>query len=76
MSSFKDATAVKSVRMDLENSNLGLAAFEVAQIGNLCPADAEEARALIPSLNRDGRHIDNGELDEVLKKVQSKMAFS
>ena len=32
-------------------SEMSLAEFEMAQLGNLCPETAEEARALIPSLN-------------------------
>lgn len=31
-------------------TEMALSEFEMAQLGNLCPETAEEARALIPSL--------------------------
>jgi DNA-directed RNA polymerase II subunit RPB4 len=48
--------------------------FEVAQLGNLCPEDADEAKALVPSLallNIDGepRDIDSASLTEVLQQI-------
>lgn len=48
-------------------SEMSLAEFEMAQLGNLCPETAEEARALIPSLN--------GKLeDDLLQKILEDMA--
>lgn len=48
-------------------SEMSLAEFEMAQLGNLCPESAEEARALIPSLN--------GKLDDdLLQKILEDMA--
>lgn len=48
-------------------SEISLAEFEMAQLGNLCPESAEEARALVPSLN--------GKLDEdLLQKILDDMA--
>ena len=76
VSTFKSAADVKGARIELENPELQLAPFEVAQLGNLCPSDAEEARALIPSLNREGRHIDNSLLDAALKHVAEFQKFS
>lgn len=50
-------------------SEMSLAEFEMAQLGNLCPESAEEARALIPSLN--------GKLDDdVLQKILEDMSTS
>ena len=48
--------------------------FEVAQLGNLCPEDADEAKALIPSLalpTLEGmaRDIDSAQLTEVLQGI-------
>ena len=62
------ASAVASPR-DLET--FGLEPFEVAQLGNLCPADAHEAKALVPSLAMPGRDIDNTQLTELLEQLNS-----
>jgi DNA-directed RNA polymerase II subunit RPB4 len=58
-----------SDRRDLEN--FGLEPFEVAQLGNLCPGDAQEAKALIPSLAMPDRDIDNTRLTELLEQLNS-----
>lgn len=48
-------------------TEMSLAEFEMAQLGNLCPESAEEARALIPSLN--------GKLDDdLLQKILEDMS--
>lgn len=48
-------------------SEMSLAEFEMAQLGNLCPETAEEARALIPSLS--------GKIEEdLLQKILEDMA--
>lgn len=48
-------------------NEMSLEEFEMAQLGNLCPESAEEARALIPSLN--------GKLeDDLLQKVLEDMS--
>jgi len=54
--------------------------FEVAQLGNLCPEDADEAKALVPSLalpNIDGqpRDIDSASLTEVLQQICDSRQF-
>merc|ERR1712192_263617 len=46
---FGDKESTTRVRQDLEKLK-GLQDFEIAQLGNLCPDDAEEAKTLIPSL--------------------------
>lgn len=56
-------------RRDLEK--FGLAPFEVAQLGNLCPETAQEAKALIPSLAMPDREIDNSQLKELLEQLNS-----
>ena len=66
---------LKQVRIDLESGNLGLEAFEVAQLGNLCPENAQEAKALVPSLSIDGRDIDNQQLSELLAQLNSYKQF-
>ena len=55
---------------DLEK-HPGLDPFEVAQLGNLTPQDAQEARALVPSLDMSGRDIDNAQLTEILEQLNS-----
>ena len=41
------------------------------QLGNLCPDDSEEAKALIPSLQMPDRDIDTGVLTDVLTSIAS-----
>jgi len=67
---FRDREVVSQVRRDLEK-HTDLDAFEVAQLGNLCPQDAQEARALVPSLDMSGRDIDNAQLTEILEQLNS-----
>ena len=55
---------------DLEK-HPGLDPFEVAQLGNLCPKDAQEAKTLIPSLNMPHRDFDNSALSELLEQLDS-----
>ena len=43
----------------------------MAQLGNLCPNDAHEAKALVPSLAMPGREIDNTLLTELLDQLNS-----
>mmetsp|Transcript_25148 Transcript_25148/g.63248 ORF Transcript_25148/g.63248 Transcript_25148/m.63248 type:complete len:137 (+) Transcript_25148:54-464(+) len=54
-SRFDSQTAVREARKTLERNQLHQ--FEVATVGNLCPAEAEEAKALVPSL--EGRFADS-----------------
>ena len=63
------------VGRDLEATSF-LEPFEVAQIGNLCPVDAQEAKALIPSLDMPERHIDNKDLTDLLAQVSSYQQFT
>ena len=67
---FRDREVVSQVRRDLEK-HPGLDPFEVAQLGNLCPQDAQEARTLIPSLDMPGRDVDNAQLTEILEQLNS-----
>ncbi|XP_077998053.1 DNA-directed RNA polymerase II subunit RPB4-like [Glandiceps talaboti] len=46
--------------------------FELASLANLCPESAEEAKALVPSL--EGRFEDE-ELQEILDNIQTKRSF-
>ena len=63
------------VRSALEK--FGLEPFEVAQLGNLTPEDAQEAKALVPSLdNMPGRNIDDSALTELLKQIAEYKQFS
>ncbi|QRV74322.1 DNA-directed RNA polymerase II subunit RPB4 [Ceratobasidium sp. AG-Ba] len=48
-----------------------LTQFETAQIANLCPADVDEARNIIPSLVK----IDEDRLQELLDEVQKLRKF-
>ena len=67
---FRDREVVSQVRRDLEK-HPGLDPFEVAQLGNLCPEDAAEAKALIPSLTMDGRAISDAQLTDMLEQLNS-----
>uniref|UniRef100_A0A914WIJ4 RNA polymerase Rpb4/RPC9 core domain-containing protein n=2 Tax=Plectus sambesii TaxID=2011161 RepID=A0A914WIJ4_9BILA len=70
MARFKNRETIRAVRTLLASKPLHK--FEVAQIGNLCPETAEEAKALIPSLENK---LEDDELEEILKDVQSKKTF-
>ncbi|CAI5441129.1 unnamed protein product [Caenorhabditis angaria] len=70
MARFKNRETIRSVRGVFAEKHFHK--FEVAQIANLCPESAEEAKALIPSLENK---IEDAELDEVLKDVQAKRTF-
>ena len=52
--------------------------FEVAQLGNLCPEDAEEAKILIPSLQMNSRQtaVDSDALTQVLQALDSCKQFT
>jgi len=61
-----------AARSELEKQPI--AEFEVAQLGNLCPEDADEAKALIaslalPTLEGMARDIDSAQLTEVLQGI-------
>mmetsp|Transcript_41011 Transcript_41011/g.92852 ORF Transcript_41011/g.92852 Transcript_41011/m.92852 type:complete len:145 (-) Transcript_41011:118-552(-) len=67
---FTDRDTVKRVRDDLEKKNYE--DFEIVQLGNLLPGDAEEAKTLIPSLRMPDRQtgpVDSGALSEVLNQI-------
>lgn len=66
----QNKTAVLAVResFDARASQLGLHPFEVAQLVNLMPADAEEAKAIIPSLREEDK-IANDKLNELLMEL-------
>merc|ERR1712048_89877 len=77
---FQDREAVQTVRTDLERVT-GLQEFEIAQLGNLCPDDAEEAKTLIPSLQltqlpQKTRHVNSEELTDALQKMGDSKHFS
>ena len=46
--------------------------FEVSQLVNLCPENAEEAKALIPSLEHK---LDEDELESLLRELHTKKSF-
>ncbi|VDD89020.1 unnamed protein product [Enterobius vermicularis] len=70
MARYKSRETIRAVRTLLANKPLHK--FEVAQIANLCPESAEEAKALIPSLENK---MEDDELDELLKDLHSKKTF-
>eukprot|EP00965_Chrysotila_dentata_P131031 4331512-Pleurochrysis_carterae.AAC.3 len=53
-----------------------LNSFEGVQLGNLFPEDAEEARALVPSLQLDGRGMDTDRLNELLQALADCKQFT
>ncbi|WKX96986.1 hypothetical protein Q1695_012998 [Nippostrongylus brasiliensis] len=70
LSRFKNRETIKAVRAIF--SQKPLHKFEVAQIVNLCPETAEEAKALIPSLENK---LEDDDIDEILRELQSKKSF-
>eukprot|EP00741_Cyanophora_paradoxa_P021649 tig00000241_g20895.t1 len=69
-SRIKNQQAVSELRSMLEGRHSGdkkLEPFQLVSLVNLCPETAEEARALIPTLDR----FDDAELDEMLKDIAS-----
>ncbi|KAF7724568.1 RNA polymerase B [Apophysomyces ossiformis] len=63
-SRFSNWESVHEVRKVLDQN--GMAQFEVAQLANLCCEDAEEAKALIPSL---ANKVDDEKLQEMLNQM-------
>ncbi|KAF2976957.1 hypothetical protein EK904_008143 [Melospiza melodia maxima] len=62
----------ESAEDEQELSEKKLHKFELACLANLCPETAEEAKALIPSL--EGRFEDE-ELQQILDDIQTKRSF-
>ena len=56
------------VRAQLEQVKPELHPFEIAQLASLVPQDAEEAKAIIPSLSK---HFENDVLNDVLKNMNT-----
>ncbi|KAE9555140.1 hypothetical protein FO519_001635 [Halicephalobus sp. NKZ332] len=71
LSRFKTRDTIRSVRAIFTACN-NLHKFEIAQLINLCPENAEEAKALIPSLESK---IDDEELDNLLRDLHNKKTF-
>jgi len=71
LSKFKSRETIRSVR-GIFSGKHNLHKFEVAQIANLCPETAEEAKALIPSLESK---MEDDELEELLKDLHAKKSF-
>ncbi|EPQ56532.1 hypothetical protein GLOTRDRAFT_59842 [Gloeophyllum trabeum ATCC 11539] len=67
---FNTTEAASAVRETLRREPL-LTQFETAQIANLCPADAEEAKSIIPSLVK----IDDDRLNALLAEIQTMRRF-
>jgi hypothetical protein len=84
-----NAAAVKQLRDDLENKSfetviessgdvelVKLRQFEIASLLNMAIDDAEEAYALIPSLQRHIRKDDLQEVLETITKSRDRTAFA
>ncbi|UYV83661.1 POLR2D [Cordylochernes scorpioides] len=69
-SRFKNRETIASVRNILQAKKLHK--FELAQLGNLCPESAEEAKSFIPSL--EGRFEDE-ELRQLLETIHTQRSF-
>jgi len=69
-SRFKNRETIASVRSLLVQKKLHR--FELAQIGNLIPESAEEAKGLIPSL--EDRYCDE-DLAQILEDIATKRSF-
>uniref|UniRef100_T1JGB7 RNA polymerase Rpb4/RPC9 core domain-containing protein n=1 Tax=Strigamia maritima TaxID=126957 RepID=T1JGB7_STRMM len=71
-SKFKNRETISSVRNMLTNKKFHK--FELAQIANLCPQNADEAKCLIPSLERRFED-DEDHLSDILDDVQTKKCY-
>ncbi|XP_033097722.1 DNA-directed RNA polymerase II subunit RPB4-like [Anneissia japonica] len=69
-SRFKNRETIADVRSLMKQKQLHK--FEVASLANLCPDTADEARALVPSL--EGR-FDDEDLQEMMENIQTKRSF-
>jgi len=67
---FTTTDSASAVRETLRREPL-LTQFETAQIANLCPAEAEEAKSIIPSLVK----IDDDRLQSLLDEIQTMRKF-
>jgi len=67
---FTSADAASAVRETLRGEPM-LTQFETAQIANLCPVDAEEAKNCIPSLIK----LDDDKLQALLDEIQAMRKF-
>ncbi|KAM0748867.1 hypothetical protein T439DRAFT_327370 [Meredithblackwellia eburnea MCA 4105] len=63
---FQDQATVEQVRTLLSQTQL-FQDFELAQLANLCPADADEAKSLIPSLSE----MDDDVLQPILNDLNA-----
>ncbi|THD22147.1 DNA-directed RNA polymerase II polypeptide [Fasciola gigantica] len=70
-SKFSNRETIESVRALLSQKRLH--SFELASVANLLPDTAEEAKALIPSL--DCSRFTDEELQQLLDEIQSKRSF-
>lgn len=75
---FKNKESLKAIRKllepsqardDADDTQIILHKFEQAALANLCPETAEEAKALIPSLQE--RNVDDFTLNELLQEMQA-----
>ncbi|TFL01971.1 HRDC-like protein [Pterulicium gracile] len=67
---FNTTDSASAVRETLRREP-ALTQFETAQIANLCPVDAEEAKSVIPSLVK----IDDDTLQTLLDEIQTMRKF-
>uniref|UniRef100_A0A0N4ZU40 RPOL4c domain-containing protein n=1 Tax=Parastrongyloides trichosuri TaxID=131310 RepID=A0A0N4ZU40_PARTI len=69
---FKNREAIRAVRVLFGQKADIMHKFEIAQLANLLPETAEEAKSLIPSLQNK---IEDDALEEFLKEVTHKKTF-
>ncbi|OCH96253.1 hypothetical protein OBBRIDRAFT_787327 [Obba rivulosa] len=67
---FNTTEAASAVRETLRREP-ALTQFETAQIANLCPADADEAKSIVPSLVK----LDDDRLQALLDEIQTLRKF-
>eukprot|EP00761_Pharyngomonas_kirbyi_P013610 gb/GECH01013639.1/.p1 GENE.gb/GECH01013639.1/~~gb/GECH01013639.1/.p1 ORF type:complete len:127 (+),score=30.59 gb/GECH01013639.1/:1-381(+) len=70
-SKYKNTESVKHVRQLLADEKLNLSQSEQAMLANLAPEEAEEAKHLIPSLQRTS----DSELNSLLENLQNYRRF-
>lgn len=70
-SAFKNRSIIAEVRQLMTQKDFDLHKFEIASIANLTPDNADEAKALIPSLQR----IEESELEDLLDEIKTQKSF-
>ncbi|KAJ3190964.1 RNA polymerase B [Irineochytrium annulatum] len=73
-SRFNDKQTIKEIRQ-LFPEDQNFHQYEMAQLANLCCDSPEEARAMIPSLNKKFSQVDDGRIQDLLDQMSNLRKF-